>query len=388
MAQHDLITPLLPVLGRRLDPVFNVFDVMHHGTHEKQLSNVFAWLLKPQATHGFGALFQQLFVRRAAAQAPEIAGLPEGLWTVRQEASTTPEAGSADIADILLDRDDARIVVENYLVSDGHGHGFDNFLAHARTGGRRGAVVMLCQQEDRNLLRAGWEGAAVLTYESLLDELMGELAKHSTWRQENGEAAVFLDQMHRRFVTQGGIMSDQDVLDFVVAMCGTGDAARYGRAQREQQAEQFAADVALQAKERFLEGGEVLRTTRQKLITWSRAHLLKQLRAARPDLPELAVYARYQGIYHYIVQVRPKGGKGEDPRRFELILGPTAWKYIEDPDDWVNAQPPSDPDYRHLFLYRNGHVIRQSAVTLAEVLAGLEPDDHRLCEEALALLDA
>lgn len=37
----DLVTALLPVLHRSLDARFNVFDVMHHGTHEKQISNVF-----------------------------------------------------------------------------------------------------------------------------------------------------------------------------------------------------------------------------------------------------------------------------------------------------------------------------------------------------------
>ena len=37
----DLVTELLPILGRSLDVGFNVFDVMHHGTHEKQISNVF-----------------------------------------------------------------------------------------------------------------------------------------------------------------------------------------------------------------------------------------------------------------------------------------------------------------------------------------------------------
>jgi hypothetical protein len=42
-----LLTVLAPMLTNRPQRRFNVFDVMHHGTHEKQLSNVFAWLLKP-----------------------------------------------------------------------------------------------------------------------------------------------------------------------------------------------------------------------------------------------------------------------------------------------------------------------------------------------------
>ena len=41
---RDLLTILVPMLSNRARKAFNVFDVMHHGTHEKQLSNVFAWL--------------------------------------------------------------------------------------------------------------------------------------------------------------------------------------------------------------------------------------------------------------------------------------------------------------------------------------------------------
>lgn len=33
---QDLVSRLLPVLGRSLEAGFNVFDVMHHGLHEKQ----------------------------------------------------------------------------------------------------------------------------------------------------------------------------------------------------------------------------------------------------------------------------------------------------------------------------------------------------------------
>jgi len=49
---EDLVTQLLPTLARSLDASFNVFDVMHHGTHEKQVSNVFRWLLDAEGTHG------------------------------------------------------------------------------------------------------------------------------------------------------------------------------------------------------------------------------------------------------------------------------------------------------------------------------------------------
>ena len=57
---EDLVTQLLPLLGRSLKAGFNVFDVMRHGSHEKQISNVFGWLLDPEATHELGDLFQRI----------------------------------------------------------------------------------------------------------------------------------------------------------------------------------------------------------------------------------------------------------------------------------------------------------------------------------------
>ena len=47
---NDVITQLLPLLSRSRKSGFNVFDVMRHGTHEKQLSNVFGWLLDTEGT--------------------------------------------------------------------------------------------------------------------------------------------------------------------------------------------------------------------------------------------------------------------------------------------------------------------------------------------------
>lgn len=55
----QLVTALIPSLSRSLTEQFNVFRVMHHGTHEKQISNVFAWLLQPDETHELGDAFQR-----------------------------------------------------------------------------------------------------------------------------------------------------------------------------------------------------------------------------------------------------------------------------------------------------------------------------------------
>ena len=58
----DFVTNLLPGLGRSSKAGFNVFDVMRHGTHEKQISNVFGWLLDAEGSHNLGDLFQRIFV--------------------------------------------------------------------------------------------------------------------------------------------------------------------------------------------------------------------------------------------------------------------------------------------------------------------------------------
>ena len=47
----NLVTALLPVLSRSLRVRLKVFSVMHHGRHEKQISNVFVWLLDAGASH-------------------------------------------------------------------------------------------------------------------------------------------------------------------------------------------------------------------------------------------------------------------------------------------------------------------------------------------------
>ena len=58
----ELLQVLIPMLTDRPKRRFNVFEVMRHGSHEKQLSNVFAWLLDAEGTHGMGDVFQRIFL--------------------------------------------------------------------------------------------------------------------------------------------------------------------------------------------------------------------------------------------------------------------------------------------------------------------------------------
>ena len=52
-----LSTRLVPILCAAPKVGFNIFDVLHHGTHEKQLSNLFAWMLDARGSHSLGARF-------------------------------------------------------------------------------------------------------------------------------------------------------------------------------------------------------------------------------------------------------------------------------------------------------------------------------------------
>ena len=108
-----LVTGLLPVLGRSLELGFNVFDVMHHGLHEKQISNVFRWLLDPEQTHNLGDRFLRIFIDELNRVSAGSEPLPHGSYLVRQEVNVSMGAWVEDIADLVLKNDDAVIVVEN-----------------------------------------------------------------------------------------------------------------------------------------------------------------------------------------------------------------------------------------------------------------------------------
>jgi hypothetical protein len=163
----DLVTELLPILGRSLERGFNVFDVMHHGTHEKQISNVFGWLLDVGGTHNLQDRFLKIFIDEVNALSSG-SPLPYEKYRVRQEVNTGSVADEVDIADLVLEGVSAMIVVENYFTSDGHGHSYEGYLDFSRRQGKQGAVVLLCREEDRTRQSHGWENAVVLTYNRLI----------------------------------------------------------------------------------------------------------------------------------------------------------------------------------------------------------------------------
>lgn len=400
----DLMARLLPVLGRSLDASFNVFDVMHHGTHEKQLSNVFRWIFEIGGTHNFGALGQQLFVELINEEKTRLGQVgdlvPQGPYAVRQEVNTANAGDEDDIADIVLDCDSAVIVVENYGTSDGHGHEYEGYLAYGRRDDRATTVVLLCHEEDRSLQIGGWQQAPVVTYERLLDRLIASLAADRDYAKNNEEQNAFIGQMHRKFANGKGRMSDKNSLEFVAAMCAAGEAGRYQQRDKVVAAEQFANDLAQQAREQFVEGREVLRRVKSRLLSYGSTALAGQLNVTQGAGFVANVTANWRGIYEWTINFEPDeahdsfkralaGRNSKIRRTHQILFGPSAWHANEVDTLWNHRIDPTDVDYSRLFLTNAvGLEIRQSAVSLQEVIDGLDPNDTRLHDEIVAMRNA
>jgi hypothetical protein len=377
----DLLTGLLPGLGRSSKAGFNVFDVMRHGTHEKQISNVFGWLLDAEGTHNLGDLFQRIFIDELNRGRADQELFAHGPYLVRQEVNTSGPEDGQDIADLVLENDEERLVIENYFTSDGHGHSFDSYRQFARRDGRRGAVALLCRDEDSSRQTGGWEQASVVTYDKVVIELRQRVA--SDYQKKNPESYSLIDQMHRKFAGGRRHVEDQEVLQFLTVMCATGEASRYREQSQDTAALKFADDVANQAVERFGEGRELLQRVKGRLKTHCARVLQDQLNATMGANFVTKVSATYAGIYQWTVNLEViDEGEEVGEAKLQLKFGPSAWFANEQDATWRRTVDLGAADYSHLFLTRaRFREIRQSAVTLQEVLAGIGSHDLRLHDE-------
>lgn len=382
-ADEGLLTRMLPILGRSIEPRFNVFDVMHHGLHEKQISNVFSWLLKADATHGLGDRFARIFIDEINGRRSWAPALSSTGYAVQQEINTSTGDDPPDIADIVLESDEAVIVVENYFTSDGHGHCYKRYHDYGERDGRTGVVVLLCGSEDASLQTAGWEQAPVLTYGRLVSRLWGEISADAAYARDHPDARAFIGQMHQKFVKGDWKMDSRDVLKFVVAMCDSGEVRRYQLQRQDLAAEEFASDLAEQARERFSEGRELLQQVKNRLKQFSSGPLATQLNATFGTDFVRGVTARYSGTYQWTINFDVRGLEAAlDEARLQIKFGPSAWYANSQDHSWRSTVPTGQADYSRLFLTRSAlGEIRQSAVSLQEVVDGLDPDDHRLHDE-------
>ena len=345
-----LVTALVPALSRSLAEEFNVFRVMHHGTHEKQLSNVFAWLLNAHGTHHLGDAPQRIFLELVNAALPADSRLPTTGYDVAQEVVTPGSEGEpvpelADIADIVLSSPEAAIVVENFGTSDGHGHDFRRYLALGTANDRSAAVVLLCQRHEPHLQRDGWQRAVVITYAELLRTLRAHIAGHRAWIRQNPEQHFFIRQLFEHFVEGPAAMNTEDTLAFLTAMCETGESARYGQRPRDRVAEDFADLMAAQARRQFEDSLALLAATKKALRGHANATLVGQVNAQIPAGPIEKVVTRFVGQWEWCVELQ----RSDDHPTVFFEFGPTAVAEQERVPRRLEA-----PDYSQVFVSLQG----------------------------------
>lgn len=189
--------------------------------------------------------------------------------------------------------------------------------------------------------------------------------------------------MHQKFVKGDWKMDSRDVLKFVVAMCDSGEVRRYQLQRQDLAAEEFASDLAEQARERFSEGRELLQQVKNRLKQFSSGPLATQLNATFGTDFVRGVTARYSGTYQWTINFDVRGLEAAlDEARLQIKFGPSAWYANSQDHSWRSTVPTGQADYSRLFLTRSAlGEIRQSAVSLQEVVDGLDPDDHRLHDE-------
>lgn len=383
-----LVTALVPTLSRSLAEQFNVFRVMHHGTHEKQLSNVFAWLLNAQGTHHLGDAPQRIFLELVNAALPADSRLPTTGYDVAQEVVTPGSEGEpvpelADIADIVLSSPEAAIVVENFGTSDGHGHDFRRYLALGTANDRSAAVVLLCQRHEPHLQRDGWQRAVVITYAELLRTLRAHIAGHRAWIRQNREQHFFIRQLFEHFVEGPAAMNTEDTLAFLTAMCETGESARYGQRPRDRVAEDFADLMAAQARRQFEDSLALLAATKKALRGHANATLVGQVNAKIPAGPIEKVVTRFVGQWEWCVELQ----RSDDHPTVFFEFGPTAVAEQERVPRRLEA-----PDYSQVFVSLQGPSgegisrLAHTGVGLTEVLDGLQATDLRLRDAVLGIV--
>jgi PD-(D/E)XK nuclease superfamily len=382
-AYDQMVTELVPSLSRSLAEQFNVFRVMHHGTHEKQLSNVFAWLLRADGTHELGDTFQRLFVEQVNRGLSEGGRLPTSGYRVVQEVDTSGQEGlGRDIADIVLTCQTASILVENFESSDGHGHDYHGYLAHGAAGDKQSVVVLLCSRRESHRQADGWEEAVVVTYAELLGALRAHVAGDNAWRRSHPEQNFFVHELFHHFLEGPPVMSDEDRISFIKTMCETGESARYGHRPQEVAAQEFADLLARHAMHQFEEGRGTLAGVKRALKRFAEQTLREQINALTKDWQLASVRARYVGQWEWCVELR----RSNSLPSINLEFGPTA--VVE---NRRVPEPLREPDYAKVFVTLNASgrdgidAIVQTDVGLVEVLAGLSDEDVRLRDSVLSV---
>jgi len=286
---------------------------------------------------------------------------------VRQEVDTS--GSGANIADLVLEGASTVIVVENYYTSDGHGHSYKGYRRFGKQGGKDCVVVLMCESVNPASQTDDWELAPVVTYRTLVERLIRHIATDRQYQQECYEQYSFFRHMDRQFL-KGINVNDKHIIDFIDAMCQTGEANRLSLGREEDL--RFADEFRELAVSNFNEGRELLFRIKSILKDYGSRVLRDQVNEALGEPHFGEVNAGYQGSYQWTINFRPSvphavpegakppvdGGAG----LMQLKFGPSAWfANTHEPSPWVTRV--SEPNYANLFITWNQEV-RQSAVTL------------------------
>lgn len=85
-------------------------------------------MLDRDETHNCGDEFLRIFIDEMNRGLSVKDTIEVGPFSVRQEVNTSESEERMDIADLVLEDDHTRIVVENYYTSFGHGHSYERYL--------------------------------------------------------------------------------------------------------------------------------------------------------------------------------------------------------------------------------------------------------------------
>lgn len=388
---RQLLSVLAPMLTTRPQRRFNVFEVMHHGTHEKQLSNVFAWLLNADATHGLGDAFQRIFVEEVnqglgARGREHVVLQPFG---VRQEVNTAPAGKPADIADLVLDGENTTIVVENYGVPDGHEHSYAGYLQYGAEQTPKSVVVLLCESGLGGHLKDGWQDAPVLLYVTLLDRLYEHVQQVPKYRTDLVEQYYFIENMHRHFTNRTALTVDREgLVEFVDALCRGGEAERFGQQHQAEVARELADRLREEALLRYREGRELLGKAKLVLRDYCDATLSPAVNEAlgRNVLGRAAV--PWAGVHSWGISISPHpdfAAEAGSQHVAHLVLGPSAW-YAVNKGRWKGKL--SEADFTRVVLLTEevGSAAMCSRVSIVDILGILDAEDTRLRDEMVSLL--
>jgi hypothetical protein len=215
---------------------------------------------------------------------------------------------------------------------------------------------------------------------------MSRIGADPKYRQECPEQYSFFRHMERQFL-KGIQVNTEQLIDFIDAMCQVGESDRLSFGG-DDAALKFADAFRELAITNFNESRELLFEVKRILKDYGTRVLRDQVNEALAETRFGNVDASYRGSYQWTVNFQPqdvaegtegvKHPDGGDLGRLQLKFGPSAQFANTGNPLWLKTV--LNPNYAHIFITWNREV-RQSAVTLRDVVHGLPEDDLRLRDE-------